>query len=311
MIFHQSSAVISGKVTTMKRVAVTILQLVGYLILVLLITIALMGLAKMFIGDWETGDPRTELLGEGLLTILGIVLTNLIIFWSTQSKQVFRGWPRFSLSLKWFGRGTLIGIGMSVMMLLLTLAFGGARLVFEKDSLQAYFTYVIPLGGSLLAAALSEEWLFRGYPMIKLADVIGRGWANVLLALLFAVAHLNSSGSSWMSATNIVLGSLVVGALRFTAGGIPAAWGFHFAWNYVQVLGGASLSLENINIPGITFTATGPTLFSGGTFGPEAGIGATIATILVLVFLFSCFRRHGINDLPIPLGRSRTTTTQE
>jgi hypothetical protein len=106
---------------------------------------------------------------------------------------------------------------------------------------------------------------------------------------------------------NIALGSLALGALRFTPGGIPIAWGFHYAWNFTQVLCGANLSLKEIEVPGITFASSGPPFLSGGEFGPEAGIGATIETCVVLILLVVFFRRQGANDLPIPLGKPRAT----
>jgi hypothetical protein len=161
---------------------------------------------------------------------------------------------------------------------------------------------VARLGGCLLIAALAEEWLFRGFPLTRLADVFGRGWANLVMALLFALAHFGSSGFNSMAQLNIVLGSLVVGAMRFTPGGIPAAWGFHFAWNFTQVLCGANLSLETIDVPGVTFAASGSAFVSGGTFGPEAGVGATIATIAVLAVLIRWFHRQESQDPPFPFG---------
>jgi hypothetical protein len=91
--------------------------------------------------------------------------------------------------------------------------------------------------------------------------------------------------------------------LRFTRGGIPAAWGFHFAWNFTQVLLGANLSLEGIDIPAMGYAPAGSTLLSGGSFGPEAGIGATIITIGGLVLFTVYFRRQRVYDLPIRLPR--------
>ena len=50
----------------------------------------------------------------------------------------------------------------------------------------------------------------------------------------------------------------------------------------------------------MTFVSTGPDLVSGGVFGPEAGIGATAGTLVVLVLLSKYFRRRGAPDLPLP-----------
>jgi membrane protease YdiL (CAAX protease family) len=262
-----------------------------------------MGLTKMFVGDWESGDARIELLGEGLLTTIGIAITNLLFSRLLRWKEIARGWPGMAPGLVWFAKGGLCGLFMAGVMLLLTIASGGARLSFEAGALGAYLRYAIPLLGCLLVAALAEEWFFRGYPLTGLADALGRGWANLLMSLLFAAAHLGSAGSNALVLTNIVLGSLVVGSLRFTPGGIPAAWGFHFVWNSTQVLVGADLSIDGINVPGATFSQSGSAILSGGSFGPEAGIGATVSTAVVLVLLFVFFRRQGCHDLPLPLRR--------
>jgi membrane protease YdiL (CAAX protease family) len=262
-----------------------------------------MGLTKMFVGDWESGDTRIELLGEGLLTTIGIAITNLLFSRLLRWKEIARGWPGMAPGLVWFAKGGLCGLFMAGVMLLLTIASGGARLSFEAGALGAYLRYAIPLLGCLLVAALAEEWFFRGYPLTALADALGRGWANLLMSMLFAAAHLGSAGSNALVLVNIVLGSLVVGSLRFTPGGIPAAWGFHFVWNSTQVLVGANLSIEEIDVPGATFSQSGSAILSGGSFGPEAGIGSTVSTAVVLVLLFVFFRRQGCHDLPLPLRR--------
>ena len=126
-----------------------------------------------------------------------------------------------------------------------------------------------------------------------------------VMSLLFAAAHLGSVGSSALALFNIVIGSVVMGSLRFTPGGIPAAWGFHLVWNCTQVLVGANLSVENLDGPGLVFIQSGPTMVSGWALGPEAGIGATVSTVVVLALLFAFFRRRGSYDLPLPLGKER------
>lgn len=77
----------------MKRAIISVLQVIGYFILFLTVTIAVMGTTKMFGGDWEAGGFMLDLAGESVLTILGIALTNLSIFLAARSSGVFRGWP--------------------------------------------------------------------------------------------------------------------------------------------------------------------------------------------------------------------------
>jgi len=284
-----------------KRTFAAIAQVIAYLIAVVMVTIVVMGLTKLFVGDWESGGARMKLFGDGFLTVLGIAITNLLAFLLLRSKAAVRGWPGLKVCLVWFAKGGICGLFMAGLMVLLTIAFGGATLAFEHGELARYLRYTIPLAGCLLIAALGEEWLFRGFPLTKLAGVLGPGWANLLMSLLFAAAHLGAAGSNVLALVNIVIGSAVAGSLRFTPGGISTAWGFHFAWNCTQVLAGAGLSVEGLDVPGVAFSQSGPEMVSGGAFGPEAGIGATLSTLLVLLFLFGFFRRRGMADLPLPL----------
>jgi len=288
-----------------KGLLAAIAQVLGYFVAVVVATMVVMGLTKWLVVDWESGGARTKLLGDGILTTLGIAITTILAFWLLRSRDVVSGWPGVKTGFEWFSKGGICGLFMASLMVLLTIGFGGAAVTFERAALGAYVQYAIPLAVCLLIAALGEEWLFRGFPLTRLAGVVGPGWANLLMALLFAAAHLGSSGVNALALSNIVIGSLVVGSLRFTPGGIPAAWGFHFAWNCTQVLYGANLSLEGIEVPGVVFSQMGSAVVSGGSFGPEAGIGATVSTVLVLALLVVFFRRHGIRDLPFPLGVRR------
>ena len=54
-------------------------------------------------------------------------------------------------------------------------------------------------------------------------------------------------------------------------------------------------------MPGVSFAARGSATLSGGTFGPEGGIAATLVTILFLILGTAYFRRAGVHDLPLPL----------
>jgi membrane protease YdiL (CAAX protease family) len=62
-----------------------------------------------------------------------------------------------------------------------------------------------------VAAGISEEFAFRGYLQRQLTTLCGRvGWAIVLQALLFGMAH---SYEGWQCATRIVLFGLLAGML--------------------------------------------------------------------------------------------------
>jgi membrane protease YdiL (CAAX protease family) len=247
----------------------------------------------------ESSDPIRVIFAIGFLAV-GVASVNWIMARIGHSRLAWSGWPGTRLSFRWFKIGVLVGTCMAVGMMALTAIPGGAGLAVEGREIHQYLVRISALSLGLIVATLGEEWLFRGYPLFKMSQVLGRGWANVFMASLFVAFHWGASGWSWLVAINIFMGSLVVGAMRFTGGGIPAAWGFHFAWNITQIAMGSTLSGDDYGVPMMRFVTEGPAWLTGGSFGPEGGVGATASTAVVLVFLGRYFRRKGVADLPIP-----------
>lgn len=249
----------------------------------------------MILGDLDGIEARLEILVIGSAFLASVAVVSVGMWWIGKSQLVRSGWPDRGVGTRWFAVGVLVGLGLAGAMLAVTWASGGARLVASGGELSQYLRYTVPLVAFLLVAALGEEWIFRGYPLAVLTPVMGPGWANVLVALVFTASHWGGSGWNVLAATNIFLFSLVNGAIRYTPGGIPAAWGFHFAWNSLQVLSGAVLTGIDLRVPLVRFSSQGPDWLSGGAFGPEGALGATAATIigLLLIRRFSSTGRWG------------------
>jgi membrane protease YdiL (CAAX protease family) len=260
---------------------------------------------KMQFGRLRDFEVDVQIALIGLTVATGVALVNSLMVWVGKSELIKAGWPSLRGGVRGFGFGAGMGMAMCAGMLLLTLVTGGAHFALAEGDLAAYLLRIFPLLGCLLLASLGEELLFRGYPLTVFAHALGRGWANLLLAVLFSAAHAAESGFNWLIALNIVIGSLTVGTVRFTPGGIPAAWGFHFAWNGLQALAGSTLSGEDYGVPLVRLINDGPAVFSGGAFGPEGGLGATVATVIMLLFLARYCRHRGLADLPVPFARSR------
>jgi membrane protease YdiL (CAAX protease family) len=277
----------------MKKFLAAFFQVLAYAASVVFIMLVLMAGVKAAGLDWEGGPASTKVLGDGLFLVAGIAVVNGLLTRFSRSRSTWAGWPAVRTAVRWFGVCGLLGMVTAAAMLLITLACGGGRITLTSGGVDAYLNSVAPLLGCLLISALGEEWFFRGYPLTRLAQLLGPFWANMFMALLFAVAHVNSEGWSTLVGANIVAGSLLVGTLRFTPGGIPAAWGFHFAWNSIQVVAGATVSGETFGVTGVLFSGQGPTWLSGGALGPEGGVGATIATGFVLLILATHAHRRG------------------
>jgi len=136
----------------------------------------------------------------------------------------------------------------------------------------------------LAPAALSEELIFRGVPLILLARALGRGTAIVLIAVLFALAHLTNPNVTPLAIGNIALAGVFLGLAFYAPGGIWTAWGAHLGWNSMLAALDAPVSGVPFRIPFLDYQAGDPTWLTGGQFGPEGGLSSTLAlTIAVLV----------------------------
>lgn len=167
-----------------------------------------------------------------------------------------------------------------------------------------------------LAVGVNEELTFRGYQLKNLAEGL-RGKklgasAAILLALLissmfFGLGHITNPGASVASTLNIILAGLLLALPFLLTGELAASIGLHITWNLFEgtvygfaVSGGA---------PGTHLFAiqqSGPELWTGGAFGPEAGL-LCILWILVgggLVILWVRFLRQRI-ALHLPLAEYR------
>ncbi len=275
----------------MKRTLRTIGDLSLYFLFFLIVIFGVSRLVKLVIGSRpEDIDSRVDLLVPGFIIVLAFLITNLLYYRIRRDKLVWHGWPEWLPSLTGFGKGCLIAFVMIVLILGGTMLMGGGEFELVDGTVSEYMLYVLTALGAMFVMVLGEEWLFRGYLLVKLADRMGIYRANVVVALLFAGFHMTNEGSSFLVAINIFLGSYLVGVLRFTDGGLPVAWGFHFAWNGAQLIAGSVISGEVFPVPMIRFVSRENSIVSGGLFGPEGGIAATAITAVAIFLLLRVFR---------------------
>jgi membrane protease YdiL (CAAX protease family) len=140
-------------------------------------------------------------------------------------------------------------------------------------------------GAALSLPALSEEVMFRGLPLVLLAGVLGRWQAVVFTSVLFGLAHLWNPEATLLGLANITLAGILLGTVFFSPGGLWAAWGAHLGWNLSLAALGAPVSGLPLAIPLLEYRSGGPAWLSGGAFGPEGGILASVATISAILIV--------------------------
>lgn len=138
-------------------------------------------------------------------------------------------------------------------------------------------------GSVLLPAAFAEELIFRGVPLVVLAAVIGRWVAGPLLAGLFALAHLANPGVTMLALGNIALAGVFLTACFYLPGGLWTATGAHLGWNLSLAALAAPVSGLPLAMPMLDYIAAGPGWLTGGGFGPEGGLVATVVLLTATV----------------------------
>ena len=131
----------------------------------------------------------------------------------------------------------------------------------------------------LLPAAAWEEFAFRGVPMVLLAAAFGRLPAVLVTSVAFAVLHGLNPSVTPLGLANIGLAGIFLAMAFWAPGGIWTAIGAHLGWNAVMASLDAPVSGLPFAMPFIDYAPGAPAWLTGGGFGPEGGVLATL-TIL-------------------------------
>jgi CAAX protease family protein len=187
--------------------------------------------------------------------------------------------------------GVVLGFGLftSVFAVLWLIGIAGWQ------GLSAHFYLVSALEGSMLAA-IGEELAFRGGAFRILEDTFGTTAALAGSATLFGLLHALNPGATVVSTAAIALeaGVLLAAAYALTRN-LWLPIGIHFGWNFTEGgVFGAVVSGGAANKGVFTVTLAGPTLLSGGKFGPEASVVAVAVTLAAAIVLLVMTARRGL-----------------
>jgi uncharacterized protein len=153
---------------------------------------------------------------------------------------------------------------------------------------QAHFA-LSPSGTNLLlpaltlfaAVAVTEEVLFRGFIFQRLIDGLGVWPAQLLIAALFLLTHIdaiqNAGLIGYLAGANIFIASIMFGLAFIRTKSLAMPIGIHFAANFTQggVLGFGVSGNEEQGL--LAPTLTGSDWFTGGAFGVADSIALSLA----------------------------------
>jgi uncharacterized protein len=118
----------------------------------------------------------------------------------------------------------------------------------------------------------NEELLARGYHLQTIASGLNLTWGVILSSAIFGLLHLGNPGASWVSTAGIFFAGLFLAYAYLRTKQLWLSMGLHIGWNFCEgtVFGFPVSGLDIYRL--VHHNVIGPELWTGGDFGPEAGL---------------------------------------
>jgi membrane protease YdiL (CAAX protease family) len=241
-----------------------------------------------------TASPMTLLesplvIALATLAILAAVVASVWLAGRLLDRRSFADFG-FHVNQNWWrdlGFGLFLGAILMLLIFLIELSAGWLSVTgtFTTQVPNApFFLAILPPLITFVAVGIYEELLSRGYHLRNMAEglnwnVIGPRWAIVIATLissaLFGLAHLANPNASFISSFNIfVAGAVLLAVGYLLTGELAIPIGVHITWNFFQgnVFGFPVSGADFGSATFISIQQGGPDVWTGGAFGPEAGL---------------------------------------
>jgi membrane protease YdiL (CAAX protease family) len=280
-----------------------VLRAIGAIVAFYLLGFLLVGLLLIPIAGRLTGGASAQELAAHPTPLFALVqgVALLVAFGLATWLVGVRALRLDATALRWRvrlapARGIAAGLAFGILPAAVAMMLGvftaGAGWLRDTGSLADWLAQSGKTVLILAPAALSEELMFRGFPMVMAARAIGRGRAVVLLSVLFAVAHIRNPDVTPAGLGNIALAGIWLSLAFFSPGGMWTAFGAHLGWNATLAALAAPVSGLPFNIPYIDYRMGQPVWLTGGAFGPEGGLLATLALTVTVVLVAQWIRKE-------------------
>ena len=191
--------------------------------------------------------------------------------------KLHRGWTRD------FALGSLVGASSLALAVGIEAAAGAASLdVQARDGWFLMRAFALLFFFFLIAGAV-EELLFRGFAFQALVHNVGPFVAIAFTSIFFGLAHVRNDNATAFSTINTVLAGVWLGVAYMMTRSLWLATALHYSWNLVMVfVFGLPVSgnKQFSHLAWLNGQAGSPVWLSGGDYGPEGGVAATVVLII-------------------------------
>jgi uncharacterized protein len=190
----------------------------------------------------------------------------------------------------------LAGIGITFVQMgfIFVLMLGLGWLTFEGfawqfDPINVVIGGVITFFITFIIVGWNEELLSRGYHLQTIASGINLFWGVIISSAVFGILHLGNPNATWVSAAGIFFAGIYLAYGYIRTRQLWLSIGLHIGWNFFEgVVFGFPVS--GLDIYALTrIKVQGPEIWTGGAFGPEAGLIVLPSLILgaFLIYLYT------------------------
>jgi len=178
--------------------------------------------------------------------------------------------------------GILLGVVLQSLTILVIYLSGGFTVISVNSIL-----FIVPALAIAFSAAIFEEIFFRGIIFRIVEEKLGSYLALLISALIFGALHLANPNSSLIVALGLAIqAGLLLASAYIYARNLWFPIAIHFAWNFTQAgIFGAAVSGNALGKSLLTSKIEGASWITGGRFGPEGSIQATLFCLIPTVVL--------------------------
>jgi len=218
-------------------------------------------------------------------------------------------WLRDGQALRRLFRGMVLG-GLAVSaVVLFTWALGYQSLHLSSAPAGQLVLMALVNLAVLIPASASEEFLLRGFLLQQFGRGVsglgrllvthgnpahpdaagaglrlGNGLAVLLTGVLFGLMHGSNPNVTVVAVLNIILVGLWFGAVVLRTGSLWVPVGLHTGWNWFQgFFWGEPISGLKARISLMSNVDTGREAWTGGAFGPEASVSASLVLAVLVM----------------------------
>lgn len=206
-------------------------------------------------------------------------------------KSLGFGWKGFARERS---IGCLTGVFLCLVIAIVLWVMQLLQWYVEDIPVQGLFTSFI----IMIAVALAEELVFRGYVLNNLMESMKPQAALLLSAIVFAILHSLNPNFNLTAFLNILLAGLLLGINYIFTRNLWFSIMLHLSWNFVQgpVLG---FKVSGLELPTLLQqNLRGSILLTGGEFGLEASWLTLIVFSIAIPVFYLLFLKKYKTELP-------------